>query len=182
MSLEKARERLKKFDADNRIIEFDVSSATVELAAEAVGCEPARIAKTLSFRTNDGVILIVAAGDTKIDNPKYKARFGCKARMLAFEEVEPEIGHMVGGVCPFGVNANVTVYLDESLRRFETVFCRERGHFYKNQRIVQVRTRFLGSFSVVYIGIFRYTKSRNGLFARNRPIPYYKNVSNCHDH
>ena len=113
MSLEKARERLKKFDADNRIIEFDVSSATVELA---------RIAKTLSFRTNDGVILIVAAGDTKIDNPKYKARFGCKARMLAFEEVEPEIGHMVGGVCPFGVNANVTVYLDESLRRFETVF------------------------------------------------------------
>lgn len=78
MSLEKARERLKKFDADNRIIEFDVSSATVELAAEAVGCEPARIAKTLSFRTNDGVILIVAAGDTKIDNPKYKARFGCR--------------------------------------------------------------------------------------------------------
>lgn len=122
MSLEKARARLKKFDADNRIIEFDVSSATVELAAEAVGCEPARIAKTLSFRTNDGVILIVAAGDTKIDNPKYKAHFGCKARMLAFEEVEPEIGHMVGGVCPFGVNANVTVYLDESLRRFETVF------------------------------------------------------------
>ena len=122
MSLEKARERHKKFDADNRIIEFDVSSATVELAAEAVGCEPARIAKTLSFRTNDGVILIVAAGDTKIDNPKYKARFGCKARMLAFEEVEPEIGHMVGGVCPFGVNANVTVYLDESLRRFKTVF------------------------------------------------------------
>ena len=112
MSLEKARERLKKFDADNRIIEFDVSSATVELAAEAVGCEPARIAKTLSFRTNDDVILIVAAGDTKIDNPKYKARFGCKARMLAFEEVEPEIG----------VNENVTVYLDESLRRFETVF------------------------------------------------------------
>ena len=122
MSLEKARERLKKFDADNRIIEFDVSSATVELAAAAVGCEPARIAKTLSFRTNDGVILIVAAGDTKIDNPKYKARFGCKARMLACVEVEPEIGHMVGGVCPFGVNANVTVYLDESLRRFETVF------------------------------------------------------------
>ena len=96
--------------------------ATVELAAEAAHCEPARIAKTLSFRTNDGVILIVAAGDTKIDNPKYKARFGCKARMLAFEEVEPEIGHAVGGVCPFGVNDGVTVYLDESLRRFETVF------------------------------------------------------------
>lgn len=97
MSIEKARAWLKKYDADSRIVEFPVSSATVELAAEAVGCEPARIAKTLSFRTNDGVILIVAAGDAKINNPKYKARFGCKARMLAFEEVEPEIGHAVGG-------------------------------------------------------------------------------------
>ena len=122
MSIEKARSWLKKFDADSRIVEFPVSSATVELAAEAVGCEPARIAKTLSFRTNDGVILIVAAGDAKINNPKYKARFGCKARMLAFEEVESEIGHAVGGVCPFGVNEGVTVFLDESLRRFETVF------------------------------------------------------------
>ena len=111
MSIEKARAWLKKFDADSRIVEFPVSSATVELAAEAVGCEPARIAKTLSFRTNDGVILIVAAGDAKINNPKYKARFGCKARMLAFEEVES-----------FGVNEGVTVFLDESLRRFETVF------------------------------------------------------------
>ncbi len=122
MSIEKARDYLKKFNADERVLEFNVSSATVELAAEALGCEPARIAKTLSFRTNDGVILIVAAGDAKIDNPKYKARFGCKARMLPFEEVEPEIGHAVGGVCPFGVNAGVTIYLDESLRRFETVF------------------------------------------------------------
>ena len=104
------------------MIEFPVSSATVELAAEAAHCEPARIAKTLSFRTNDGVILIVAAGDTKIDNPQYKARFGCKARMLAFEEVEPEIGHAVGGVCPFAVPENVNVYLDVSLRRFETVY------------------------------------------------------------
>ena len=101
---------------------FPLSSATVELAAEAVGCEPARIAKTLSFRTNDGVILIVAAGDAKINNPKYKARFGCKARMLAFEGGRAEIGHAVGGVCPFGVNEGVTVFLDESLRRFETVF------------------------------------------------------------
>lgn len=122
MSIEKAKAYLRQFGAEDRVIEFPVSSATVELAAEAVHCEPARIAKTLSFRTNDGVILIVAAGDTKIDNPKYKARFGCKARMLAFEEVEPEIGHAVGGVCPFGVNDGVTVYLDESLRRFETVF------------------------------------------------------------
>lgn len=122
MSIEKAKAYLRQFGAEDRVIEFPVSSATVELAAEAAHCEPARIAKTLSFRTNDGVILIVAAGDTKIDNPKYKARFGCKARMLAFEEVEPEIGHAVGGVCPFGVNDGVTVYLDESLRRFETVF------------------------------------------------------------
>ena len=122
MSIEKAKAYLRQFGAEDRVIEFPVSSATVELAAEAAHCEPARIAKTLSFRTNDGVILIIAAGDTKIDNPKYKARFGCKARMLAFEEVEPEIGHAVGGVCPFGVNGGVTVYLDESLRRFETVF------------------------------------------------------------
>ena len=122
MSIEKAKNYLKQFGADSRVLEFDVSSATVELAAQAVGCEPARIAKTMSFRTNDGVILIVAAGDAKVDNPKYKARFGCKAKMLAFEEVEPEIGHAVGGVCPFGVNKNVTVFLDESLRRFETVF------------------------------------------------------------
>ena len=103
MSIEKAKAYLRQFGAEDRVIEFPVSSATVELAAEAAHCEPARIAKTLSFRTNDGVILIVAAGD-------------------AFEEVEPEIGHAVGGVCPFGVNDGVTVYLDESLRRFETVF------------------------------------------------------------
>ncbi len=122
MSIAKAKAHLAQFGADSRVLEFSVSSATVELAAEAVGCEPARIAKTLSFRTNSGVILIVAAGDAKIDNPRYKARFGCKARMLAFEEVEPEIGHAVGGVCPFGVNPGVTVYLDESLHRFNTVF------------------------------------------------------------
>lgn len=122
MSIEKARAWLEQFHAADRILEFDVSSATVELAAEAVGCEPARIAKTLSFRTSQGVILIVTAGDAKIDNPKYKARFGCKAKMLSFEEVEPATGHMVGGVCPFGVNSDVTVYLDESLRRFETVY------------------------------------------------------------
>lgn len=122
MSIEKARAWLKQFDADSRVIEFDASSATVELAAEVIGCEPARIAKTLSFRTNDGVILIVAAGDAKIDNPRYKARFGCKARMLAFDEVEAETGHVVGGVCPFGVNDGVAVFLDESLRRFQTVF------------------------------------------------------------
>ena len=122
MSIEKAKAWLDRFGAAGRVREFDVSSATVELAAQAVGCEPARIAKTLSFRTNDGVILIVAAGDAKIDNPKYKARFGCKAKMLAYEEVGPAIGHAVGGVCPFGINPGVTVFLDESLRRFETVW------------------------------------------------------------
>jgi len=122
MSIEKAKSWLRQFGAEDRVLEFDTSSATVELAAKAVGCEPARIAKTLSLRTNDGVILIVAAGDAKIDNHKYKSRFGCKAKMLTFDEVEPETGHSVGGVCPFGVNEGVTVYLDESLRRFETVF------------------------------------------------------------
>ena len=122
MSIEKARDWLRQFGADGRVLEFDASSATVELAAQAVGCEPARIAKTLSFRTNDGVILIVAAGDVKIDNPKYKARFGCKAKMLAFDEVEPESGHAAGGVCPFGINDGVEVYLDESLRRFDVVY------------------------------------------------------------
>ena len=119
MSIEKAY--LRQFGAEDRVIEFPVSSATVELAAEAAHCEPARIAKTLSFRTNDGVILILAAGDTKIDNPKYKARFGCKARMLAFEEVEPEIGHAVGGVCPFGLENPLAVYCDVSLRHYQEV-------------------------------------------------------------
>lgn len=122
MSIEKAKEHLRQFGADTRVLEFDVSSATVELAAQALGCEPARIAKTLSFRAGDSVILIVAAGDAKIDNPKYKAHFGCKAKMLAFDEVEPAIGHAVGGVCPFGIQPDVAVFLDESLRRFETVF------------------------------------------------------------
>lgn len=122
MSIEKATRWLQQFDAAGRILTFDSSSATVALAAQAVGCEPARIAKTLSFRTSDGVILIVAAGDAKIDNPKYKASFGCKAKMLTFDEVEPETGHAVGGVCPFGIPDGVAVFLDASLRRFETVF------------------------------------------------------------
>ncbi|MDY3619373.1 YbaK/EbsC family protein [Agathobaculum sp.] len=122
MSLEKAKKHLAAFGAESRILEFSVSSATVELAAEAAGCEPARIAKTLSFQTEGGPILIVAAGDAKVDNQKYKARFACKAKMLPAAEVESQIGHAVGGVCPFGVNEGVTVYLDQSLRRYETVF------------------------------------------------------------
>ena len=106
----------------DRILEFETSSATVALAAAALGCEEARIAKTLSFHVGDRVVLIVAAGDARIDNAKYKAEFGQKAKMLAYDEAEPLIGHAVGGVCPFAVNDGVDVYLDASLCRFETVF------------------------------------------------------------
>ena len=122
MAIEVVREYLKKWDADKRIIEFDTSSATVELAALAVGCEPACIAKTLSFLVEDHAILIVAAGDAKVDNPKYKAQFHTKAKMLSPDQVTEMIGHAVGGVCPFGVKPGVEIYLDESLRRFDTVF------------------------------------------------------------
>ena len=122
MAIEKVREYFKNYGIEDRILEFTVSSATVALAAEALGCAPERIAKTLSFKIDDKAILIVAAGDTKIDNPKYKAEFGTKAKMLSFEEAESLIGHAVGGVCPFAVNDGVTVYLDESLKRFNTVF------------------------------------------------------------
>lgn len=122
MSIEKVRAYFKQFNIQNRIIEFPTSSATVELAAQAAGCEPARIAKTLSFKVNDRYVLIVTAGDSKIDNAKYKHFFGVKAKMLAFDEVEALIGHAVGGVCPFAVNDNVEVYLDISLKRFTTIF------------------------------------------------------------
>lgn len=122
MSIERVREYFKNKGIENRIQEFEVSSATVELAAKALNCEGARIAKTLSFHVGDRVILIVTAGDTKIDNHKYKMRFGAKAKMLSFDEVESLIGHGVGGVCPFGINDGVEVYLDESLNRFDTVF------------------------------------------------------------
>ena len=107
---------------EDRVIEFDVSSATVDLAAEAVGCEPARIAKTLSFDLGERVALVVCAGDARIANPKFKARFGKKPRMLAADVAEQRIGHAVGGVCPFGVNAECDVFLDESLRRFDVVY------------------------------------------------------------
>lgn len=122
MAIEVVREYLKQWNADQRILEFEVSSATVELAAQAVGCEPARIAKTLSFLVGDHAILIVTAGDAKIDNAKYKAMFHTKAKMLGYDQVTERIGHAVGGVCPFGVKENVAVYLDESMKRFETVF------------------------------------------------------------
>ena len=122
MSIDKVREYLKEFGAENGIMEFDVSSATVELAAEAVGVEPARIAKSLSFKVEEGCIVVVTAGDMHIDNKKYKAEFKTKAKMLNFEEVEEFTGFRVGGVCPFALPENVDVYLDESLKRFETVF------------------------------------------------------------
>ena len=123
MSIEKARAALAAFGADARIREFEVSSATVALAAEALGCEPARIAKTLSYKLNNGeVILIVTSGDTRVDNKLYKARFACKAKMLSPEEAVEYTGHAVGGVCPFGVPDTVKVYLDVSMKRFATIF------------------------------------------------------------
>lgn len=122
MAIEKVKEYFSRLGMAERILEFDVSSATVDLAAQAVRCEPCRIAKTLSFSVDGRAILIVTAGDAKIDNPKYKARFGTKAKMLAPDEAETLVGHAVGGVCPFAINEGVTVYLDVSLKRFETVF------------------------------------------------------------
>lgn len=122
MAIEKVRKYLAQWHVEHKIQELNESSATVELAAQALGCEPERIAKSLSFQVNDGAILIVAAGDAKIDNAKYKAIFGTKAKMLGKDEVLEKIGHEVGGVCPFGVNAGVAIYLDESLKRFTTVF------------------------------------------------------------
>ena len=122
MAIEKVREYFKTFGIDDRIQEFDVSSATVELAAGALGCEGCRIAKSLSFKVDDKPILVVAAGDAKVDNHKYKEQFSAKAKMLSLDECEQLIGHAVGGVCPFAINDGVEVYLDESLKRFETVF------------------------------------------------------------
>lgn len=122
MSSEKAKLHLEKFGFGDRVQFFEQSSATVELAALALGCEPARIAKSLTFMVNDKPVMILAAGDVKIDNPKYKAEFGVKAKMLTAEQVSELIGHEVGGVCPFGINDGVEVYLDESLKRFDYVY------------------------------------------------------------
>lgn len=122
MSVEKVKEYFKKWDMDGKIREFDVSSATVELAAKALGCAPERIAKSLTFQVGDRTVMIVAAGDARINNPKYKAFFGTKAKMLTPNEVTMLIGHSIGGVCPFAINDGVEVYLDSSLKRFETVF------------------------------------------------------------
>ena len=122
MSIEQVRSYFKTLGIEDRIQEFSVSSATVELAAAALSCEPCRIAKTLSFLVGEQPIVIVTAGDAKIDNARYKARFGAKAKMLTPEGAVELVGHAVGGVCPFAVKAGVGVYLDESLKRFATVF------------------------------------------------------------
>ena len=122
MAIEKVKAYFKQWSIENRIKEFEVSSATVELAAIAIGCEPERIAKSLSFKIDNKAILIIAAGDAKVDNAKFKSQFNTKAKMLAPEEVESLIGHAIGGVCPFGIKESVDVYLDISLKRFDKVF------------------------------------------------------------
>lgn len=122
MSIERVRAYLEPLGMADKILEFPVSSATVELAAQALGCEGARIAKTLSFLVEGQPVLIVAAGDAKIDNSKYKAFFHTKAKMLTPDEVTEMIGHAIGGVCPFGIKEGVKVYLDESMKRFDSVF------------------------------------------------------------
>ena len=122
MSIEKVRDYFRKWNIEDRIQEFDVSSATVELAAKALNCEPERIAKSIALKAGDGAILVVAAGDARIDNAKFKAKFGFKAKMLSPDETITMVGHAVGGVCPFAVNEGVKTYLDISLKRFKTVF------------------------------------------------------------
>ncbi len=122
MSIEKGRAFFRSLGMEERVIEFDVSSATVALAAEALGVEGKRIAKTLSFRNKEGCLLVVAAGDARVDNRKFKDTFGIKPKMLSADEVLDMVGHPIGGVCPFGRNEGVPVYLDGSLRRFDTVF------------------------------------------------------------
>lgn len=122
MSIEKGRAYFRSFGMEDRVIEFTVSSATVELAAQALGVEGARIAKTLSFRTPEGCMLILAAGDARIDNHKFKDKFHMKAKMLSADEVLEMVGHPVGGVCPFGIDPDIPVYLDVSMKRFQTVF------------------------------------------------------------
>ena len=122
MAIEKVIDYFKALGAEDKIKQFEVSSATVELAAQALGCEGARIAKTMSFLVDERAVLIVTAGDRKIDNAKFKGVFHTKAKMLSPEQVDTLIGHSIGGVCPFAINEGCTVYLDESLRRFEIVY------------------------------------------------------------
>jgi len=122
MAIERVREHFKQWGKDHAILEFETSSATVELAAETLGVEPARIAKTLSFRDGDQAMLVVTAGDARTDNGRFKGEFGFKPRMLSAEDALGMIGHAVGGVCPFGINTGIPVFLDISMKRFTTVF------------------------------------------------------------
>lgn len=122
MAIEKVRKYFREKGIEDRIVEFDVSSETVELAAKAVGCGPEQIVKTLSFMVDDRPILIAVAGDARISNPKYREKFKTKARMIPFEEVDKHIGHEVGGVCPFAVNDGVEIFLDISIKRFDIVY------------------------------------------------------------
>ena len=123
MSIEKVRDYFKGFDMEDKVLEFEVSSATVQLAAIALGTEESRIAKTMSFKKDEGCILVITAGDVKIDNAKYRHTFGLKAKMLTPDEVIELVGHAIGGVCPFAVNEGVIgIYIDESVKRFETIF------------------------------------------------------------
>ena len=122
MSVEIVKEYFRTFGLENKVMEFEISSATVELAAQALNVKPERIAKTLSFRKDEGCMLVVTAGDAKVDNQKFKSTFGFKARMLAPEEVHELVGHEIGGVCPFGIRKEIPVYLDVSLKRFDSVF------------------------------------------------------------
>lgn len=151
MAIENVREYLKKYNKDDNILELNTSSATVELAAQALNVEPARIAKTLALRKGDEIILLVAAGDAKIDNVKFKNEFKSKVKMLDADETFEWTGHKVGGVCPFGLKNDLPVYLDISLKRFNTVFpacgssnsvieltCEELNHLSSNQKWVDV--------------------------------------------
>jgi prolyl-tRNA editing enzyme YbaK/EbsC (Cys-tRNA(Pro) deacylase) len=122
MAIEKVREYFSQSGLADRILEFDVSSETVELAAQAIGCEEKQIAKSMSFLLHDQAILVVTSGDARISNPKFKEQFQTKAKMIHPDQVENLIGHDVGGVCPFGIHEDVAVYLDISLKRFDTVF------------------------------------------------------------
>lgn len=122
MAIEKVKDFFKQYGMDSQIIEFEVSSATVDLAASALGCEPERIAKTLSFMVNGQAVLVVAAGDAKVDNKKFKEYFKTKAKMLSPDEAIDMVGHAIGGVCPFAIKNDVSVYLDISLKRFDTMY------------------------------------------------------------
>ena len=122
MSIEKVKEYFRNTEMEEKILEFNQSSATVELAAQALNCEPDRIAKTLSFLIDNQAIIIVVSGMSKIDNPKYKAKFATKAKMIPFEQVENLTGHAPGGVCPFALNPSIKVYLDESLKKYDYVY------------------------------------------------------------